>query len=147
MNAPEGVFAASEKELLVRRNGLIFAARQFLDSHPDALAIVYIGSVLFKKHEEETHFDTDFIVISKPEFISTTEEVNVMMGQCLAVACEHHQVNLPYPDAHDVYKVRRPGDPVVLGKFQRDYGDLVVGRHIEYFESPSDRTEFTITRY
>ncbi|MCX6791420.1 MAG: hypothetical protein NT149_00050 [Candidatus Gottesmanbacteria bacterium] len=147
MYPKDEVFPANEQELIVRREGLTVAARTFLKSNPDALAIVYIGSVLFKRQEEDKHFDTDFIVITKPEFTFTTEEVDVKMNQHLAMASEKQHVNLPYADAYDVVKVHRPGEPVILGKFQRDYGNLVVGRTDAYFEKPSERIQFRINRY
>jgi len=147
MYPKEEVFQASEKELIIRREGLTAAARTFLEHHQDALAIVYIGSVLFKRAQEDEHFDTDFIVITRPEFTFTTEEVNVKMDQYLWMASEENRVDLPYADAYDVVKVHHPGEPVLLGKFQRDYGNLVVGRTSAYFDHPAGRTQFCIPRY
>lgn len=141
------VFKATERELVIRREGLIDAARGLLEREPYIIAVIYIGSVLYKSREEEMHFDTDFILLTEPQFVHTPDEVNIIMSECLAVASEKYRVNLPYPDTYDVVKVPHKGDLIALGPFQRDYGNLVVGRSVSYFEPPSNRTRVNIVTY
>lgn len=147
MYPPVEVFKATERELVIRREGLIDAARGLLEREPYIIAVIYIGSVLYKSREEEMHFDTDFILLTEPQFVHTPDEVNIIMSECLAVASEKHRVDLPYPDTYDVVKVRHKSESVTLGPFQRDYGNLVVGRAVTYFDPPANRTQVNIITY
>jgi hypothetical protein len=91
---------APKRELAMRHAALAWIARSFLAEQPDARALAYFGTSLWKKDPP----DTDLFVITKPAFDRTPEEVDTLLRNHFILAAQRG-VDLARPDTYAILKL------------------------------------------
>lgn len=113
----------SDQELAHRKEALTSVGHRFLDTHQDAVACAFVGSIL----EAREPGDTDVVIIGGISFTMTPEEIDSNLW------LQFGDAGLPHPDTFEVVKI--DSDHIINGNDVVDmlseefpYGAFVVNR-------------------